>query len=845
MNVRLIFSFLTILPIIFYAQLEEIDTLKAIKHHADTNIVPVLITGGDLQDDESQNQDISGLLQSSRDVFTSLAGFNFSVARYRFRGYNSDNTQVLLGGMPINDPENGMAIFAYWGGLNDITRYPETKAGISSSHQVFGDIGGYSSINLDASDFRKGTKVSYAATNRTYFNRAMVTHSTGMLKNGWAFTVSGSGRWSKEGYVDGTYYSGASYYAGATKKINENRQLNFSLFGSPTVQARQGVAVQELYDLTGNNYYNPYWGYQNGEKRNSRVRNNHVPYLIVNDKWKINEKSSLSTSLYYVFGRTGNTNLNWYDAADPRPDYYRNYPSYLNSIDQPQLANQATYNWQNDVNTQQINWDYMIFANSKNLHQVENANGIAGNTVVGNRAKYIVEEYRVDPRRGGLYSVYNTQLNERTHLTIGANGYKHKSKNFRVLKDLLGADYWVDLNQFAERDLTDENAGQNDLTTPNKIIKEGDKFSYDYNIHVAYVEAFSNLEFKVKNKLDGYVGLQLSHTNFWREGNLQNGAFPGNSLGNSVKQKFYNYGLKGGIVYKITGRHMITLNGFHATKAPMAQNAFTSPRTRNEVVANLGNIQVFSGDVNYIVRYPGFKARLTGFYTQINNQTWARNFYHDEYRTFVNYMMSDMDHLFMGIEAGAEYNITSAWNVSGAFTTADYLYNNRPNATIVRDNSREVVAENRTIYLQNYKIGGMPQTATSIGIKYSAPKFWWVSANFNYLADIYLDPNPDRRTEEALSGYVVSDPQVSEIVTQEKLPNGYTINISGGKSWRIKSNNSFIRLNANINNLLNNTNFISGGFEQLRYDASNIGKFPSKYNYAYGLNYFIMLTYQF
>jgi hypothetical protein len=845
MNIRLTFGFLFVLPFIVVSQSIEPDTLRKVNTLADTNIIPVLITGGDLQDDEAQNQDISGLLQSSRDVFTSLAGFNFSVARYRFRGYEGLHTQVLLGGMPVNDPETGMAIFAYWGGLNDITRYPETKAGISTSHHAFGGVGGYSAVNLDADDFRKGTRVSYAATNRTYYNRAMITHSTGLLKSGWAFTLSASGRWSKEGYVDGTYYSGASYYAGATKKLNEAHDLNFILFGAPTVQARQGIAIQEAYDLTGNPYYNPFWGYQNGEKRNSRVRNNHVPFIIVSDKWKINDKSSLATSAYFVYGRTGNTNLNWYDAADPRPDYYRRFPSYFNTIDQPGLASEATENWQNDVNTQQINWDYMIFANSKNLHLLQNANGIEGNDVVGNRAKYIVEEYRVDPRRGGIYSVYNLQLNDKTHVTAGINGYKHVSKNFRVLKDLLGADYWVDLNQFAERDLTDANAGQNDLTTPNKVIVEGDRFSYDYDIHVNYQEAFGNIEYKIKSHIDGYAGVSLSHTGFWREGNLQNGAFPDNSLGNSEKQNFNNYMIKAGWVYKITGRHMITLNGMYGTKAPMVANAFTSPRTRNEIVANLSNIEILSGDINYIVRYPKLKARVSAFYTEINNQTWARSFYHDEYRTFVNYMMYDMDQLFMGIEAGVEHNITSTWQVNGAFTTAEYLYNNRPKATIVRDNSREVVAEERTIYLQNYKIGGMPQTAGTIGIKYSAPKFWWVAANFNYLADIYLDPNPDRRTEEALARYVSTDPQVSKIIDQVKLDNGYTVNLSGGKSWRIKKYNSYLRLNANINNLLNNRSFITGGFEQLRYDAADIDRFPPKLGYAFGLNYFVMLTYQF
>ncbi|MBW7951594.1 MAG: hypothetical protein H3C56_03330 [Chitinophagaceae bacterium] len=53
--------------------------------------------------------------------------------------------------------------------------------------------------------------------------------------------------------------------------------------------------------------------------------------------------------------------------------------------------------------------------------------------------------------------------------------------------------------------------------------------------------------------------------------------------------------------------------------------------------------------------------------------------------------------------------------------------------------------------------------------------------------------------------------------------------------------------NLGINNLLNNKNIISGGFEQLRFDYAdkNINKFPPKYYYAYGLNYFASVTFRF
>ena len=39
------------------------------------------------------------------------------------------------------------------------------------------------------------------------------------------------------------------------------------------------------------------------------------------------------------------------------------------------------------------------------------------------------------------------------------------------MNDLLGGDYWVDIDQFALRDFDDPNLAQNDLQNINNIIK--------------------------------------------------------------------------------------------------------------------------------------------------------------------------------------------------------------------------------------------------------------------------------------------------------------------------------------------------------------------------------------
>lgn len=829
--------------------LAQTDTTKVVTNSKDTTdaeidrVVPTFTTTLDaLEDENAENQDVSGLLQSSRDIFNSTAGFNFGVARYRIRGYDSENFVVTMNGVTLNNPETGRAIWALWGGLNDITRYQETKNGISSSPLTFGGIGGSSNINARPTSVRKGTNISYALANRTYNHRIMATHSTGMMDNGMAVAVSASGRYSDEGYIDGTFYSGASYFISIEQKLNNKHSIGFVGFAAPTVQGRNSITTQETYDLTGNNFYNSYWGYQDGEKRNSRVRNTHQPRLMLNHYFDINDKTQLMSSVYYTFGRSGNTRLNWHHAADPRPEYWKNLPSFYSEPGDENLYAQQAALWQaQDPTTTQLDWDHFYFANSKNLYTLDNVNG-TGTSLTGNRSKYIIEEQRQDVYDYGFNSTLTHKLNDKLTLSGGVKGSIYKSKNFKVVDDLLGGEFWVDVDQFAERDIADPDAAQTDLDNPNRAVKVGDKFGYDYDININTFNLYAQID-GTSAKIDWFLGASATYTSFWRTGNVRNGLFPENSFGDSEKQNFTNFGTKAGMVYKLTGRHLLTANGAFITRAPLARNSFLSPRTRDEVVSGLENEKILSGDFNYIVRYPKVKTRATVFYTSIQDKIWSRNFYHDELNTFVNYVMTGVDQLFVGVEFGGEVKVTPTITATGTFAMGDFTYNSRPTATVTQDNSTKLLEENKTIYLKNYKMGESPQTVSSIGLRYRSPKYWFVGADFNYFADIYLQVNPDRRTEEALANFVDTDPQVDGIINQQKLDNNYTLNLFAGKSW--KFGNYFLRVNLNVTNVLDNKDFQTGGFEQLRYTTTNIDKFPPMIGYMMGRTYFAMVSFSF
>ena len=775
-------------------------------------------------------------------MFTATAGFNFGSARFRIRGYDSRNMMVSINGILVNDLESGWASWSQWAGLNDVTRWMQVRTGVAPSRLNFGGLGGYTDIHVRAGEMREGVRVSYASANRAYRNRMMFTASTGMRPDGWAFSVSGSRRWADEGYAEGTTFDAYAYLLSAEKRINDRHSLVFSGFGAPILQGRQGLAIQEAYDLAGTNFYNPNWGFQNGVKRNARMSFDHKPMLMASHFFRPDERTTWNTTLFYTFGRDGLTGLQWFDARDPRPDFWRNMPSFF-AINDPERAAAVADAWRNDVNTRQIDWDQLYFANGKNLFTVQNADGIAGNNITGNRSKYILEEQRADPMRIGVNSVYSKDIDDRTHVTYGGSFHHQRTRYFKTIEDLLGGDFWLDVDQFANRDFNDTLISQNDLDRLNKVVREGDTFGYDYDIHTRFFNAFTQYERTIgRTEVDG--GAEVSYTAFWRDSRLRNGRFPEESFGRSETTQFLTYGLKAGAIHKLSGRHFLSVNAAYMTRPPVARTAFISPRTRGNTVDGLTNERIYTGDINYILRFPRLKGRATLYYTRIMDQIWSRTFYHDEFRTLVNYTMTGVDQLHTGAELGIEANLTSTWTLTAVYAGGQYLYDSRPTATITRDNSPEIFAQDRTVFWRNFRVGGMPQTAASLGLRYNAPKFWFAGFSANFFDDLYLDPNPDRRTSEAIGNFFDTDPQVRQLLDQTRLDANYTVDVFFGKSWMYKRKYR-IAVNATVSNLLDNQEFRIGGFEQLRYDRTNIDRFPPRFSYLFGRNYFAMVTFSF
>jgi len=780
-------------------------------------------------DDDSRTQNISGLLHSSGDIFNSFASFTFGQAWFRNRGYDAELTPTYIGNSLINDAETGRTLWAIWGGLNDATRNSTFINGLAPAPNTFGGIGGVSNIITRPSQQRVQTKLTYSASNRSYTHRAMFIHSTGMMNNGWAVTVSGSRRWGQEGYIKGTFYDAWAYYVGLERKFNDQHSLEFTAFASPVRRGMQGGSVQEIYDMLGNNHYSPNWGYQNGEVRNSRVRTMNQPVLILNHYWRYNSRTNITTTASYMFGKTGTTALNWYNSADPRPDYYRYLPSWFQDAE---VAAAVRERWINDPGVSQINWNALYQANY--LAKME-----------GKQSRYIIEDRRNDMTNLNLSTVINHRVNDNIKVNRGIELSNYKVHYFKTIEDLLGGSHWVDIDQFAERDFpANDSIIQNDLDNPNRVVKKGDKFGYDYDLRQQSGKIWISTEFNYR-RIDFFVAGQLSSTTFWREGYMRNGRYPERSLGESFKHNFIDYGFKGGATYKFTGRLFLEGNLAYMTQAPYMRNSFVSPRTRHDVSPGLVSEKIFSSELSFHVRAPMVKARATVYHSEFKDQNQILTFYHDDFRTLVNHIMYGINTTHQGLEFGGEVHMFYDLWLQAAVNLGNYRYTNRPNATIAFDNS-SLPDTTKLIYLKNFFITGTPQTAGALGLKWVGPDYLFVNLSVNYFDDIYLSFNPERRTQQAIQDLGPGDPRIAAITRQEMLSGGFTVDASVGKSFRVMRK-YFLQVNLSGSNLLNNKNISTGGYEQLRFNFAdkNVNTFPPRYFYMIGTNFFLNMAVRF
>ena len=500
--------------------------------------------------------------------------------------------------------------------------------------------------------------------------------------------------------------------------------------------------------------------------------------------------------------------------------------------------------WASESEYTQIRWDNLYQTNYLN-------NEIADQTGVEKGSTYILEKRHSNQSSFTLSSVLNMRFSNQLTMQSGVNANYTLSSYYKTIKDLLGGRYWLDIDNFSERDFPDNpNMAQNDLDNPNRKVLKGDRFGYDYDILTFKTQLWHQWVLNLA-KWELFASVKGEYFQFQRDGKMRNGRAPENSYGKGDMHHFLTYGAKAGITFKLDGRNSFTGHAFYGTEAPRPYDAYISPRVKDDVI-DLKVEKIFSADLSYSMNYRNFKGIVTAFFTDQRDNVERTAYYDDIHSTFMNYALTGIHKQYKGVEVGLSYKLSSSLTVSGAATVSRYQYKNRPIGTRSYENgtSPDVTS---VVYLKNFYVGGTPQECYSLAFNWAGPKQWFVELNGAWMNRSYVSISPVRH-ETMPNLYTMANNEehllqmIKDISQQEKLNEALVINASIGHVIYLNRSAS-LNINLNLNNILDNRNIQTGGYQQGRIDtkdyANTANKFPNKYYYGQGFKVFLNLGLRF
>ncbi|MBS2097528.1 TonB-dependent receptor [Carboxylicivirga linearis] len=457
-------------------------------------------------------QEFPEILKSTPGIYATKQGGGFGDSRINVRGFDMNNTAVMINGIPVNDMENGWVYWSNWAGLSEVTRSMQVQRGLGASKLSIGSVGGTINVLTKTTDAEKGGSAFVGIGNDGYFKRSF-TVSTGLTDNDWAVTFSGA-HTTGQGWVDATQFDSWSYFLSISKRW-DNQILSFTVFGAPQTHGQRSSRqyITDMQDPNKGLKYNPDWGYLNGETYNLRTNFYHKPQMSLNHYWTISDKTMLSTSAYASFGTGGGTG---------------NYGSEGNKF----------YDYIKDG---QIDFDRIVDENI--------ANGGGGSTA-------ILRSSRNDHTWIGLLSNLQHKLTENLEISGGIDLRYYKGEHFREVTDLLGGEFVL---------------SDDDVNNPNKIARTGDKIGYYNDGLVSWQGVFAQAEYTL-NDLNVFVSGAFNNMGQKRIDYFS--YTPDEQETDWVNHQ--GFVVKGGANYNIDEHHNVFGNLGYFERTPFFDNVFVS-----------------------------------------------------------------------------------------------------------------------------------------------------------------------------------------------------------------------------------------------------------------------------
>lgn len=647
------------------------------------------------------NQDFPQIMKYTPSVYTTQEGGGYEDARINIRGFSSNNVGVLINGIPVNDMEGGHVYWSDYAGLANVTQTIQIQRGLGYSKVALSSAGGTINIITKSTDMEKGGSI-YSGIGNDGLHKYEFTLSTGLMKNGWAITVSGAHSYGN-GYIDATNFSAFSYFLNVSKQFTPNHRLSFTFFGAPQwhnqrgnqhkISTYLGLNPNIPYPITDKYRYNSDYGYLNGKIYGGAYGYNYynTPLASLNDYWKISDKTFLSTALYFTWAKGGGRRASGY---------------YLNS----NAAQMLEWNYKPDEPypttklTPTGTYDYEAVA-ATNKASLNGSEVIIGNAINNHKWYGIISNLQI--KSGNM------------NYTVGIDGRYYIGSHAEQIENLLGGLYFLD-NKDINRP----------ASTP---LHTGDYYGYHDDGIIRWLGLFAQGEY-VEDNFSAFINLTGSTKDYNRhEYFLET---PGNQMAGWIN--YWPWSAKGGANYNFTKRQNIFANLGYFTRAPYFNNVFVFYTNKKNPTAKYEKIM--SGELGYGYTSKILRIKLGFYWTKWMNQgfrkTSGTNFY----------TLSGVDELHKGLELTTTFQPVSRFTLYGMLSVGDWKYTQNAQSREFDQNNNPVPGGVGTIYLKGVHVGNAAQTTAALRASVNIVTGLRFGIGYTYYSNNYANFDPSTRT---------------------------------------------------------------------------------------------------
>ena len=759
-----------------------LSDIEVLASRADEN-TPVAYTNVGKEELEFRlgSQDVPMALSTTPSVYATQQGGGAGDARINVRGFNQRNVAVMINGVPQNDMENGWVYWSNWDGVADAAQSIQMQRGLSAVNLATPSIGGTINIITDPASYEKGGKVKQEAGDGGFL-KSTINYNTGLINDKLA--LSGTiVRKTGDGIIDGTWTDAWAYYFGSSYQLNEDNRFELYAIGAPQRHGqnlyKQNIATysQELagsidgYDTEsyaeGNKFeteagrlFNQNWApvssdykgqqywYMYGANTTSRYNSNflnerenffHKPLVNLNHFMTINEKTRLSSVLYWSGGSGGGTgtygSVKRFPAVDGNA-WYKSSP--------------WQWDWNGEIEQNRTNIDADW---SETEHR---STGILRNSI--NRQ----DTY-------GLISKLNYDISDELEFQVGLDWRTAGIEHAREVRDLLGGDYYVD---FAD-----------DNSPDGKKVGLGDEIAYHNSTTVDWLGGFVQGKY-VTDKLNVYGMGGVSQIEYSYQDHF--------TVANEVikADPISTFQVKGGGLYKVNDGLSVFGNAGYVQKPPIMDNVIYYDGTVSSDPANEVFVSTEAG-LNYSAEK--FAVKVSGY-----NMDWTdRNL--TKAVTTGQGSSGDTDVIFLrgvnqkhqGVELETKVHPHDKVELDFIASFGNWKFNGDADGTYQKNEyneNNEVIGLKTTEYsyaLDGLYVGDMPHTSYIIGLTLKPVKGLRLQALYKTYDKNYSDWSPSAREIEdgaADRAQVWEAPGYSklDLHASYRLPiKGYDISLTG------------------------------------------------------------------